>query len=340
MRRLLGSLFAVLVLFGAASASAQYTVKSESETLWGIAAKNLDAATAWETIYNANAFLHEPGRRYVDHSSGLTIVVIHAGEVLQGVNEAGIVQPPPPPPPPPTLKPAAPKSKPIPPVAKEKEASWFWLWVLLFIAALVALGVWLYRRPPTWRPVVQGGVADDAQASRLLQESAQARNASLIRGSEERVRMYGVWATKHRGVPIPIPHRYDGARAWRARFRMPNGTERSGFMLQGCGNDVVLGGAWYLPLHGARVEEGWGDTAATTTTTAPPPPPPVQALPPPPVPAPLPVAAVPPVTEETTRTFVSFTQASGNGPNMIRWHGVNAPSFEVEADGTRVLRFR
>lgn len=251
-----------------AEVSAQYSVKN-SDTLWAIAEKNTQPKLAWETIYEKNQFLHEAGRRSVTED-GRTIIVIHEGEILQGVDENGLV-----PAPTPTITPTpspspSPKQDPGGQNPSGVEIPWWFWWLLVIIAAIagvVLIGRWLYNRNgTTWRPRVPGGV-NDQTAEQRFNRYAQRRRAIVISGSVRKVRLYGVWLTDHRNF-IPIPHRYDGARAYAARFRMENGMEREGIMLQGCGNDVSSG-AWYTALPGARIEEGWGDENSQTSTTTP-----------------------------------------------------------------------
>lgn len=223
-----------------------------------------------------------------------------------------------------------------PPSVVVSESSMSPLWFLLLLLLLPLIGFLLYKKSPTrWRPMVAGGV-DDARALELLNRQATRSRATVVPGSQERVRLYGIWGTQHRGIPIPIPHDYDGERAWRARFRMPDGIERVGYMLQGCGNDVSAG-AWYVRFPGARVEEGWGDESPATVS-------PVIARPrtEPAVRITTPTATQSPISsvEETTRRFVSFVPANGSGPNMLRWHGIDLHSLDLEPDGTRTLRFK
>lgn len=342
-------LFLLCLVGFTAGVSAQYTVK-DSDTLWGIAEKNTEPKIAWETIYNSNAFLQEPGRRFVD-GSGRIIVVIHEGEILQGVNSEGLV--------PPTPNPTStPTPTPTTSTATVEEAWWEKLpwWLILLLIAIPAsfllglLGNWLYRRNPTeWRPMVVGGVSDGV-ANMRFNTWAQRRRATVIPRSVRKVRLYGVWGTQHRGIPISVPHNYNGERAYAARFRMPNGTEREGIMLQGCGNDVASG-AWYVEWPGARMEEGWGDENSSN------PKPPTPADPTPAILMREPAKAegsttarskggtsqesvpVSSVSKKTTQKFITFTSPDANGPSMIRWNGIDVHSMHIDADGTRTLRF-
>lgn len=361
-------MFLVCLLGFTTFASAQYVVKS-SDTLWGIAERNTEPKIAWQKIYDANAFLQQPGRRFED-GSGRTIVVIHEGEILNGVNSDGLV---------PFIDGSviAPSPSPSPtPAPVSNEPYWFekipwWLWLLLLaIPASILFGFllnWLYRQSPTeWRPIIRGGIPPDNNVELWMNEHAYLRGATVITGSVRKVRLYGVWGTKHRGVPFSVPHRYNGERAYVARFRMKNGVERDGVMLQGCGNDVASG-TWYTEYPGARIEKGWGDE--NSSDPKPPTPTPTPATPtrdqqmavptteivpvktpslrsgrdsdlhgedePVVVKGPAPVAAV----KKPTEKFISFASSDKNGPSMIRWNGIDVHSMHIGPDGTKTLRF-
>lgn len=152
----------------------------------------------------------------------------------------------------------------------EKATTGFnWNWILLLVVALLGIFatmmVWLYSRPSSWRPEIPGGVISDEQAGEIMNSRFALTGGRLIQGSQERVRLFGVWGAYHSRFPFPVPHRYNGERAWRARFQMTNGTQRTGIMIQACGNDIA-GGTWYRGLMGARVEEGWGEDESSSPT--------------------------------------------------------------------------
>lgn len=297
-----------------------YVVKI-GETLWGIAEKNFNAGLAWEVIVRKNDFLQEPGRHSIDEK-GRTIIKIYPGEVLQGVNKVGDVY---------IDLPNSFTPDPAPTTESVRESrniftEWmFWLFIL---AVIFFWMLWMYKRKGTeWRPMVEGGARTDEQVRSILERQASDMGATLIQGSQTKVRLSGVWGTQHRGIPVPVPHRYDQVRAWRARFRMPNMTEREGFMLQECGNDITYHGAWYVPLAGVRVEEGWGENEGVVTH---------------PIVAP---AANEPTTEQDH--FVEgvvkfeFRSAHGEQPAMVRLTGVDEKSnntIEVR-EGEITVRF-
>jgi hypothetical protein len=308
--------------------TSQYTVKS-GETLWDIAGRNLDASTAWESIYNDNLFLHELGRRSVDEK-GRIIVKIYPGELLSGVNKAGIVLPDTP-----AVRVAS-RNVPIDvdddvPVADPN--AWL-LWAVPLAVILFLLLYWLYslykKNPIQWRPMIPEGIKSDSLATDTFEFRSAYRSGTLILGSQRKVRLSGIWGTQHSGILIPIPHRYNQERAWQARFRMPDGMERVGYMLQGCGNDVSAG-AWYIPFPGARVIEGWGDEAAPSAT---PPASPVQQAP---------AAAQNVAEEEIPDGVVRFElkHADGEMPAMFRISGINEKgntSCEIKK-GSVTVRF-
>lgn len=229
----------------------------------------------------------------------------------------------------------------------------FWWWLLAFVvlAALILFGRWLYERSPTeWRPVVTGGIRDEAHAAEVLQQHAP-RGGTLIQGSQRRVRLSGPWLTQHAGIPIPVPHRFNNERAWYGRFRMPNGTERESYMLAGCGNDVSAG-ARYIMLPGASVAEGWGEEVQTPPIP-PSPPTPAQAEPvvpqPPAPPAQTPQepptgtrrVLLPGESVPAPRAHVTFAMQSGlpGDTCMIRWENGVAPVSFTSEEGVNTFRF-
>lgn len=256
MKKLIGAFFVFVFFLVAMPTFAQYVVK-QGETLWGIAEKNLDAAIAWEKIYNSNPFLQDRG--ITIDKKGRKIVKILPGEILLGVTQAGVVE----------TQPAVRVVWPVEPPEADSGFPWWLIWLgllafLVFIGAIYNLSK---KNATEWRPVVPGGVRDDAHAASLLQ-AARRNGGTLIQGTQRKVRLSGPWLTKHAGILIPIPHRYVQERAYCADFLMSNGMRRQGYMLQGCGNDVSSG-RWYVPLRGASVLEGWGDENETTHPTAP-----------------------------------------------------------------------
>lgn len=236
---------------------------------------------------------------------------------------------------PPVVMTFAPMSPDIP-VRVVRDFDWAWgvaaLVVLLF-CVLIFLGWWLVDRPTSWRPVVPGGATNDRHAVELLTQQATRRHATLVQGSQERVRLHGFWAVRHAGVPVPVPHRYNAERAWRARFRMENGTECVGYMLQGCGNDVVFGGAWYSALPGARVEEGWGEEPIVVPTPV------LVSTPTVPEPTPAPVPLTPDVVPEPEPTqvepiSVEYRKGTADQPALIQVKGsVRRLSFTIDNSG-------
>lgn len=278
------------------------------------------------TLVALNPFLRGPGRVFIQNDR--CIVIVKPGEILDATG--------------PAVNPLPISSLKLPSGTPEvrtevvtQTPSWLW-WLLAFFAMALA-GLWLMsRNPTTWRPMVEGGLTDETVTTHFT-EQATRRGATLVPGSQQRVRLSGVWGTQHRGIGVGIPHHYRQERAWRARFRMPNGTEVPGYMLQGCGNDVTYGGAWYTPQLGATVEEGWGDEVVTAQPTV----------------APLPVVMVTetPSTPNTTPatqpevedglTRIELRRATNDHPAMLRMTGVDEKgdaTLELK-EGVVVIRF-
>ena len=169
----------ILVLLVVATplvAQAQYTVQA-NDTLWGLAGKNLDSAAAWETIYEANPFLKEAGRRFVDQS-GRTIVVLRPGEQLAGLDKLGIVPSPVvPQPTPPATPVVVEKSAPAQPT---KSSFDWWPLLIALIIALVAYGIYrLMQHRRTARAIAEMEHRD------RVRMAAEARDRELRRTPSE-----------------------------------------------------------------------------------------------------------------------------------------------------------
>ena len=233
--------------------SVPYTVR-DGDNLWNLAGVRLDDPLQWEVIYERNPFLKEPGRRFT--RDGKVIVLLHPGEKLLGLDELGII---------PTFESLDNLRVGQQPVVIDRAVIPSWFWWLLGAIALALVAWWLYTRNPTqWRPRVPNGIRDDAEAEREFQRLAATQHMTMVPGSQERIRLFGTWNTRHQGVPVAIPHNYNGQRAWRTRFRNANGQEETRIMTQECGNDVTFQGTRYIPGPNARIEEGWGEQAPAT----------------------------------------------------------------------------
>jgi len=296
---------------------AQYIVKP-GETLWGIAEKNLNSAMAWEIIYNNNSYLHLSTRKSIDSKTGKIIVKIYPGETLIGVTKEGVIEP--------AVRVVRENQSVSYPTTYPVDYSWLW-WIPLFLFFILVLIVYgLSKKSPTqWRPIVPGGVSDN-QATDLFLAQAYERYWTLVPGTQSKVRLSGIWGTKHRGIPVPVPHRYVQERAFRAMFQMLNGTQKEGFMLQGCGNDVHSG-AWYIPFPGASVLEGWGEEVTVATT---------QQINPS-------ISAVEQVSHPVEKDEIKFEmrRASDGQPAMVRLSGVDEKgdnTFEVKP-GVVIIRY-
>lgn len=273
------------------TAQAQYTVQN-GDNLWELAGKNLDSASAWEKIYQANSFLQAPGRRFV--IDGRTIVVIKPGEVLRGLNEFGIV-----PSAPADLKPEdlgkdSPKT--VREIVAVKEFPWWLLWMLAVLAVLI---IWLIarhrrvrdglrlannnlrernqtlrdhrdyedslnRNPVTsGEPIIPGGVTL-ASASARFQEMASRRwESETDRLAPPQVftiqritagRGWGIMNVSYADGSEEA-RRLRGERVYEADVLFPDGKTETLYMLQGCGNDLRYGGVHrYTGVDGFRFE--------------------------------------------------------------------------------------
>jgi len=298
---LLVLLLGVATLLAAQDNFVKYTVQ-DGDNLWKLAGENLDDASKWEELYKANPFLAEAGRRFV--KDGVTYILIRPGERLAGLDKLGIV---------PTMTPLDQLELPRPlPRIINQVVTPTWLYWLIGLMFLSLIAFWFYTRNPIqWRPMVPGGLRNDAEADRRFEQYATAHRTTMVPGSRQKVRLFGIWNTQHRGIPVLVPHNYTGERAWRARFIMPNGMEETGVMTQECGNDVTIQGTRYVPGDRARIEEGWGNEAQV--------PAPVE------TPAPVPVPVPAEVVEEGTVKF-EIRQPTGDQPAMVRMSGIDENS--------------
>jgi hypothetical protein len=182
------------------------------------------------------------------------------------------------------------------------------------------------RRDPVTAgpPVVPGGVTNMTAANQFRANISQTTGMPIEIRDLVRGRIYGAVRVRyHDGSSRRML--LAGQIGYRAMVRRGGGPWTEEFMLQGCGNDLRLSGARYIPGFGFRfvpeavVEETPQPRPATATATA-------TAQPEPATPA-----------EEGEKHF-TFRPAVGGRPNLVDFKGFG--SFEVEVkDGRTMVRF-
>jgi hypothetical protein len=237
-----------------------YVVR-QGDSLYRIADRDLPDPNQWQWIYDQNPRLQLPGIRTVG-AKGWIYVMIHPGETLCGVDQAGHLTMPTP------VATAAPTnlepSGYIQPVAGNKSfftkvGEWLGsiflplLWLALIALALFTLwvfGRWLLRRELDKDPArsgpafVPGGV--DGQAAREhFAAAAHHRRFTIL----ETVAGYGYGIVRVTYADGTSKLRNLKAEAmFRARVRNVYGDVQELYMLQRCGNDLYLDGrSRYVP---------------------------------------------------------------------------------------------
>jgi len=357
VKRLFARLVVVLALLAVATplVQAQYTVQP-NDTLWGLAGKNLNSTAAWETIYAANPFLHEPGRRF--ERDGWTIVVLKPGEKLAGLNEVGIV--------PTKLMHAEEKPAPekwVDPLYAKRGVS-DWIWPVLFL--IVLSGIFTYsrlrsslqrERKLSQNPVTSGvpiyseGVTDETVSEAFQYQASDQYTRETGRGAPNNLftvlrstpgHAWGIMNVGYADDRVEA-RRLNGERVYQGSVRFPDGKVETLYMLQGCGNDLRFGGVRrYEPRDNFRFEPDPPVVAAHTRPTA------AEvagfdrdSIPPATETAPGPDA--PTVTEPVEDGIVRFEirPATEGQPAMVRMTGVNeqgANTIELQP-GVITLRY-
>lgn len=340
MKRLFAWLFCIACL-GAVSIAfaitdveilnrAPYTIQ-DGDNLWNLAGTKLHDSRIWEQIVKDNPFLKQDGRRFV--RDGKTIVILHKGEQLVGLEKLGIF---------PIVAPLA-----TSPIVHMDEAILTWPWWLLVAALVLLLMGYLISRmlskdAATARPaMVPGGVTDES-ARTHFQEAAALRHQETTGQSfprqqftiEEQTsgRIWGVLNVRY-ADGREVPRRLSGEQAYRARVRFPDQRIETLYMLQACGNDLRYGGvSRYLPGPKFRFE---ADTPSATEPTQ--------------VSAPeVPAAVVHPEVPTASTTNVKpgevtfeYKPADDGQPHLVRLSGTEVQEFKctVGPDGITV-RYR
>ncbi|MDO8569199.1 MAG: LysM peptidoglycan-binding domain-containing protein [bacterium] len=249
---LLAFVIAVACLFGVSNAQERisgkdvytedgYTIQ-KGDTLWYLEGIQRGDPTQWRRLVSLNPFLEKPGRIF--DKNGKTIALIKPGEKLYGLEEMGIL----------------PRALPL---SALKEAgsmeNWSVFWFL--VALVLAVGIlvllfyrafeWVRRRNPvtSGEPVVPGGIApsDSARVRSHFDTIANRRFASSVPNTPRPIRIGPIESGFLSGNGVvryrdgsEQHHRLNRQTAFRARFRLPNGTEEVLYFLQGCANDVVF----------------------------------------------------------------------------------------------------
>lgn len=290
----------------------------------------------WARLVELNPFLENPGRVWEDEK-GRTIVLIRPGEELRGLGKLGIV---PRPFPlerlrvemPPSRKPA---TAPTPAPANR---NYSWLLLLLIPVVFLLWYLLVYRRmrrdPVAAGPaVVPGGVTDRTAAGQFRENLSRTTGTpidrieirDLVRG-----RIYGAVNIRYRDGSSRRML-LAGEVGYRVMVRRNGGSWTEEFMLQGCGNDLRLFGARYIPgfdfrfVPEAVVEETprpAGPSAPASTATL----------------APAPTQLQPATPDEEGEKHFTFRPADKGRPNFVDFKGFG--SFEVEVkSGRTMVRF-
>jgi hypothetical protein len=311
-----------------------YTVRS-GDTAWNLSGTHLGDARVWMKIVEANPFLNKPGRVFDRH--GRTIVLLHPGEKLRGLDKLGII---------PHVAPISQLQSSGRVSVPEAGTPW-WAWLIIGLLVLAVLLLLAHREltkdPATSGPaIVEGGVNEQSARERFQQVAADAyrrRTGSALTTQNFQI----VEQTGGKASGLLWVNFADGKRrarhmtdepAFRALVRFPDGSTEELFMLQRCGNDLRFSGIErYVPGLGFRF---------TPDGEQPAPEQPAQAAAPE-----VPEAA--PAAAETRRTVHSDKQIlveilPGDGEHassLFRLKGVdpNRLSYEVGNDGMTTIRF-
>ncbi len=257
---------------GSYAGEPQPYIVQENDTLWALEGSYSGRPAQWQRLVDHNPFLEDKGRAWVD-KQGRSIVLLHPGEELFGLEELGIL----------------PKRLPLnqlqlaqAPVVTAQSAPatsevGHWSWVgkaLLYLAiallAIAAIAGLLYeiqkrklRRNPVTAgpPFVEGGVSDqmartafqDMAARTFVRETGRTLSPQRFQVLNiQRGRAFGIWRVAYRdGSQADFNMGAEGRIAYRATARFPEDAEgrvRELHMLQACANDLLYSNiSNYLP---------------------------------------------------------------------------------------------
>ncbi|MES2213415.1 MAG: hypothetical protein V4473_01070 [Patescibacteria group bacterium] len=232
------------------------------DSAWSISGDVFHNPLLWRQVVEKNPFLKAKGRITVNEKNGWTYVMLHPGEQLFGLAELGIL---------PKQVPLSELGIKIPdPVVINQVSNWTWfilgLALLLLIAAYLIYRM-LTRDPVNSRQAMMPGGVTDTTAPTVMQQVA-ARAAGYTRPVSTNSAIYQqftivrqtagrIWGnmTVSYADGRSIPRRLSGERAYQAEVRFPDGHTETLYMLQGCGNDLRMGGiSRYLPGPEFRFE--------------------------------------------------------------------------------------
>jgi hypothetical protein len=310
------------------SAPTSYEVQP-GDNAWNLSGQRLGDPTLWKQIVKDNPILQEKGRVYT--RNGITYVLLHPGERLQGLERLGITQVPAAPPAPTAdTAPAPSQSIHVPP----------WAWIL-GVVIVGGIAYFLFRRSlhadPTRRnPQVPGGVTAETARERLVNRGVR-EHFTILELTPGRAS--GLVTVSYAGGRT-WPRILDNEPAFRARVRFQDGHEEERFMLQRCGNDLRAGASYAFGPDFGFVPNPVEEAAPA------PPPEPVAAAAPEPVAEPVPESPAP-VREQEEDTMpdgmvrFSFKRAAADQPqHLVRLQGVDADEVFFEINGrTTTLRY-
>jgi len=224
-------------------------VIQKGDTLWWLEGFHRGDPSQWLRIVDDNPFLKEPGRIY--EKDGKIIAVIKPGEELKGLVELGI------------LPQEIPVSEFQVVLGAPVESIIFFIMLGLAIAAALYGISRLYRilsDPATsGQPIVQGGLFAgrsrdiETRFQRIAETRAEGDIAPQRIGPIEEGFLSGYGRVQYRDRSEM--KRLSREPAFRARFRLQDGTEEDLYFLQRCGNDVTLYRARYFGFTFERTHQ-------------------------------------------------------------------------------------
>lgn len=317
------------------AAESLYTVK-EGDALWTLSEQKLDNPSLWGQIVRKNAFLQEPGR--VFERGDKTIVLLHPGEQLAGLEELGLL--------PKTESFATLGLSQPAPTTVVKEAMPMWGWSVLGLLALlaaIAIGLYLitrmlHRDPVTSRPpVVDGGVNPQTAGPVFQRRAAEEYTAETGRSATpqdftilEQVAGRG-WGTLlvSYGDGTTRPRELDGEAVYKTRIRRPDGTVEEMMMLERCGNPLRSGRILnWLPGDRFRFEPDHTAATQNAPAIAEAPAEPTEPV----VAVARPIPAEPSAPVNGTPISVDFKRSKDGRPHLVRLHGKRLGEFTFTAD--------
>ncbi|MES3004770.1 MAG: LysM peptidoglycan-binding domain-containing protein [Patescibacteria group bacterium] len=259
----------------------QYTVQ-QGDTLWSLAGEHLNSPLGWEQLYQSNPFLREPGRRWITED-GKVVVLLKPGEVLNGLNVLGFRETPRPD----LLSTLKGETKIVEMLPEWAWILFVALVLLIILLVMLANWQYnryhktrdrlrddissleamtadrdealrLYADPVnSGPPMVPGGVNLETAPQHFqnmgVREWASATGGRIVEPDRIQIlsiipgHAWGRLSVRYRNGTLPEERVLTGQRVFRGQVRMPDGTEETLYMLQGCGNDVRFSGNRNVP---------------------------------------------------------------------------------------------